>query len=707
MRITSLQVENLLSFTSFDLPFQQGLNVIVGPNGTGKSNVVRLVGLIRAALEIAVGVSQARIDVRRYLRIGASSRRGRVALGIELTEEDEWGLVVSYVRALVASSLDRKSAEFSSVDAGLEQLLAARVRQAVDRAQTESLLRGRLVLWLDAGPPEAIGFAYEFDHGGATYHYGITGAGIPTDWVGVGPATLSRRASWGGQPLDLSQFLSGCESSSFAFSHVLPAAGRLVTWDVKNHPTGQQLLLSEELARALGADPEPSRALSFRHVLYRAVHDRLVLTENLRRPPRAVYELSESSAPPALEDAGDLPLELYRRKVGQEPADRRAFRAVQQLFRELTGDEVDVTARIAPAPTIAVARFTPQLTSATEYPATMAFQQDADPPAYRLHIEAVVPVGDGQVPVQHAGAGVWETLVASTFAVRVTGRVLLLDEPAVNLHPSWQRRLLTQLASLDQVVLITHSPYLVPGSTVENLRRINRLYPTSAGTKNANLMAATIPDDWLARWRQELAASADARAALFARGVILVEGDTDFGAFSTWFSDLTVVGSGSNTYDGHNLSLIVAGSDTSFGAWISYLQTFAIPWVILCDGPVLSPEHKVSLLEQLPHAGFALGAVPDRGAQFADWKTFWEGHRVFTVADSFGGVRNDRDKSGEIEAFFGRIDARQWQATVQRYPKSKTRAGYAFAEEIDLTAHQQQLQELQQLWKAVVDRLTA
>jgi len=194
---------------------------------------------------------------------------------------------------------------------------------------------------------------------------------------------------------------------------------------------------------------------------------------------------------------------------------------------------------------------------------------------------------------------------------------------------------------------------------------------------------------------------------LLARGVVLLEGDTDYGAFSTWFSSTTVVGSRDNTRDAHNRALIVADSDKNFGAWVSFLRAFGIPWAILCDGPVLSPARETSLFEQLSQAGVHFGQAPARDAPFAEWKAFWEGNGAFTVADQFGGVtKNDPDKGGEIEAFFSRVDPDRWQAVQQRYPKSKIRAGYAFAEEINLTDHPHRLHELQRLWHAMISHLT-
>src|SRR5207302_642093 len=94
---------------------------------------------------------------------------------------------------------------------------------------------------------------------------------------------------------------------------------------------------------------------------------------------------------------------------------------------------------------------------------SLEFRQVPAQPHHQLYIQPVVPVGDGEVPVELAGAGVWEALVASSLAVRVPGRVVLLDEPGVNMHPTWQRRLINHLSGLDQAMIVTHSPYLVPG----------------------------------------------------------------------------------------------------------------------------------------------------------------------------------------------------------------------------------------------------
>lgn len=705
MRVTSIRATDLLSFRSFELDLRPGLNVVVGPNGSGKTNLVRLLALVRTALDVGASVPGTTIDPQRYVRIGAPAPQGTVSVGIELTEERERHLLTGFVRSVVLSSITRTIEQTPSPDSLFEQELASKVRVLVTEEQLAPLCTGRLALALDASANPTFSFAYEFDHDGAAYHVALAGPGMSAGWVAKGPMAFSRPSSWGAQPLDFTELLTGgTEGAAFDLGQMLPVTGKFVPWEIKNHPSGRRLLSADALAADLGLGSDPFGTPSFGLVLQRALVGALILTANLRRPPRTRYELAEIESPVALEDAGDLPLELYRRAMG-DLAQRQTYKDVCALFAELTGQTLDLAVRVVPASAGGSTTFAPQLVGSPgvgDSP-VLGLQPVSSPPSYQMQITPMVRVGVGEVPVDFAGAGAWEALVACTAAVRVPGRVVVLDEPAANLHPIWQSRLLEHLATLDQTLLITHSPYLVPVRSVADLARTVRLHQGPAGTVPARL-PRDLPDGWIDRWRQILAGSTDSRVALFARAVVLLEGETDLGAFRYWFSRPAVAGGPNQTADARDILLLSVDGDKNFGAYVSYLQAVAIPWVIICDGPVLSPEREASLISQLEEAGVTLDPKPT-GATFEAWKAFWAEHGVFTVADRFGGVKDDHDKGGEIETFFQRTNRALWQAVRGRHPGSKTRAGFAFAEEMDLDRHPEVLKVFQSLWSAAIGHL--
>ena len=570
------------------------------------------------------------------------------------------------------------------------------MRSVIDEAAVASLLSGRLVIWLDGGPPESYGVAYEFEHEGATYHYGLAGSGFAAGWVAAGPFVRSQRSSWSGQPLDLHDFLVGSEKASFSFADLLPQPDRPVAWDIKVHPSGPHLLLSQELARTLGIPSEPQTILSLAVVLQHALREKIVISENLRRPPRSVYQLSEVGEPVVLDDAGDLPLALYRRLVGQTREERHAYLSVQKLFSELTGGTFGISAKLVESRSTEPSRFALEQSNTGMVP-SLEFREVAANPAYELELQLVVPVNGGQVPIELAGAGVWETLVACFLAVDVPGQVVLLDEPAANLHPVWQRRLLAHLAELNQVVLVTHSPFLVP----DDLSTVTRLAAASGQTRGSRLRRSAVTAQGRPRWRQLLSSSADVRSALFARGVVLLEGDTELGALGYWFGSPVVVGHARRSHGALNLQLLAVGSDRSFRAYVSYLEVFGIPWAIICDGPVLSPQRgNSSLLGQLRGAGVKLDSTLAAGDSFAVSREYWQKHGAFTLASCFG-LGDDEQKGGEIEAFFEAMDPRLWEEVQRCHPKSKARAGYAFAEQVTLEDHQDHLLKLRALWEGV------
>ncbi len=67
MKVTSLDVSNLLSFGEFHLDFDDRLTVLVGPNGAGKTNIVRVLDLVA---KLALGTGSGDLTGNRRLALG-------------------------------------------------------------------------------------------------------------------------------------------------------------------------------------------------------------------------------------------------------------------------------------------------------------------------------------------------------------------------------------------------------------------------------------------------------------------------------------------------------------------------------------------------------------------------------------------------------------------------------------------------------------
>ena len=110
MRLRSMLAENMLSFGRLDLKLQDGLNVLVGPNDSGKTNVFRLVDLLRQAAITRPNETFAldSAEIEQLVRHGASE--GYLALGIELTEASELETMNTFIRAVAARLIEAPDA---------------------------------------------------------------------------------------------------------------------------------------------------------------------------------------------------------------------------------------------------------------------------------------------------------------------------------------------------------------------------------------------------------------------------------------------------------------------------------------------------------------------------------------------------------------------------------------------------------------------
>ncbi|MHB1510130.1 MAG: ATP-dependent nuclease [Acidimicrobiales bacterium] len=417
----------------------------------------------------------------------------------------------------------------------------------------------------------------------------------------------------------------------------------------------------EELYRLLDRDLPTTRYLGFAGVLSMILTEGLLLTDNLRSPLRTRYKLSELASPLSLSNGSCAPGELLRLKNGTSP-ERLRYERARELFNALTGHGFDVRLSVVSQ------SGADQFTEVEALPAVLERQ--------------------GDIPLALAGAGFHEALLLATL-LSSEDQVIVFDEPAVQLAVGAQRRVLTELRrrqeSGGQLVLITHSPELVPAGSSSDLGSIVRLSRGSAGTEVHRLEDPADSNSVLQRRFGQLLRISDIRGLLFADGVLLTEGGTETGALDRWLG---------SSADDANVRLVPVDGDTAYGTYVELLDAFGIPWAILCDGPALrcgSAMHK-----QLSTHGRFQGLAAANTADFEAVKAWWKRGGVHTLASEFG---DDGSKSGEFEVFLKALNADVFKRADKANQRSKVRTGMLFADRVECP------DQVVELWSQVIQVL--
>ncbi|MCQ6253845.1 AAA family ATPase [Methanocaldococcus sp.] len=195
------------------------------------------------------------------------------------------------------------------------------------------------------------------------------------------------------------------------------------------------------------------------------------------------------------------------------------------------------------------------------------------------HLEVVITFEDKQLqlPIDRVGSGIFEVLNILAVVIGAEYKVILLDEPALHLHPVYQKRLLEEFKKLNengnnQIIIITHSPYFVDSKLLE-LENTFRFYKENGKTKAINVGKLTknktpkdfIKNDGLIR-------------SLFANGVILVEGDLEYISIPILLKKANCV------LEDYNIEIINVGSKKGFKKYVKLMNALRIPCAIICDG---------------------------------------------------------------------------------------------------------------------------
>ncbi|MFI1585778.1 TOPRIM nucleotidyl transferase/hydrolase domain-containing protein [Embleya sp. NPDC020630] len=623
MRISRITAQDFLSFADVSVDLGPDLTVVTGPNAAGKSNLCRILDVVSAFLGRHRD-SEKHDLLSLYEQAGHNEASAfTLTVSFELDQPWERDLVTTFVQASSVSHGVRE-ADAGGWDPPFVEDFEQSAETSITAESVAALFRGTLRLDFDSHRPGGWSCAWQFDHGENAFHIQLEGPlqrsllpGAAKGWKAVAMDPVEEMPTLAGD----------------GFLGVLDKLEYPITFDVPplNAGVRSRSVSMATLARALRLGEQHS--VPFVAVIGKIWAAGVSVTVNRRLPARRRFSLEELAGPLDLSDGSNVAARLYRLKNGTREQ-REGFRRAREMFHDVTGARLDV----------------------------QAFAETDG-----MVVDVMIDAGRGERRAEFCGAGLQEAVLLAVLTAGGPGRVIVLDEPAVQLHPTMQRRIATTALRAGQALLITHSADLVPVATTDDLERIVRLAPGPDGATTVRRVAPAASVSDRARWIRNLAA-ADTRALLFARAVILCEGATETGALGHWWNTADRPGP-----EAANVPLLDVGGDNAFGSYIDYLTAFGIPWVVIADGPALRCTS--GLAKQLARQGLQPPDQPDDADDFTAWNDYWKSAGVFTLADGFG---HDGGKSGELEAYLQRLDPQTFEQVCNE-TKSKPHRGALFA----------------------------
>ncbi len=555
------------------MDFKKRLTFIVGPNGAGKSNVTRLLSICQRAVECSDGAAD---DIYRMLasflaarHVFTQSPAVEARVGIQLTDPAERALVVEFVRALVTGAITnrRQVQNIIEIDAWAEA--------EITETRLLPLMAGEIVTRNDGTKGGDWECWYEFTAKGRDladhkYRWYLLGSAAPAiiidDEPSAGPGTdLATLITGSSAP---SSGLTVPVPGSFSLVDLLPSPGQPVLGCAYEFLPQRASASQRRVALMAGpspVNPEGNRVVTLARILRVILRSALRQTSDMRLLPSG--GTSWNSSQTSLTDGAEarLPQLLAALKNG-DPAQRAQYQRFRDLFTEFTqGRACDVRLTEVPQPSGPNGEPVPP----------------AQVPAVWVTIRVPASPQDlaPEVPIEFAGAGAWEALVLASVLAEQAASVVVLDEPAIALHHSLQRRLAAHLeAAAAQFVVITHSEDLLPLGQDTDVQ-IVRLDRDDQGATRAWL----VDDACRVKLSRKLAAKGN-EGLPFASRAILGEGQDDQAAIHALCERMGI--------DVRRLNIMVVdcGSRDNLPDYIWFCAQIGLPYLAVMDGDASKPD---------------------------------------------------------------------------------------------------------------------
>ena len=387
-----------------------------------------------------------------------------------------------------------------------------------------------------------------------------------------------------------------------------------------------------EFLMTMSNDPQENRTCSFFVILGHMLMQRFEFISE----KRSFMESNSFEKQPLKDDGSNLQSFLFWLQHSDRNT-QAAFFAIQRAFNKVVGNENLL--------------FSVSVIEDKDKINAQASERSANACRHRITIQFAERLEQKQKYTDFVsiGAGIKETLFLLAKCFERRDKVILMDEPATNLHPTMIRRLMDEIfASNDQesksgqVVIITHSPSV---ASLEMLSSMNQIVRIDRIQYSIIVQPSQSDRNWITSHLSTFHLFKP--EALFSKQIALVEGPSD-----KLFLDVLLKHYGSDMTRDDVLTVDV-GSISSFPKFGRLLDIFQVPYIILADNSE---------------------------------KNLFEPSEVFTLDIQATSLANNKDKTvycfqKDLEAFFDSLEQLLHQQIQSAYNTKPERA-YHFAKKL-------------------------
>ena len=615
MKLRYFRAKNVLSFGYEEVMLEFGpFSVIAGPNDSGKTNLFRALGLIEQAFDYG------QIRSEEIIFKGENERTLHLEIGMELDDVELEFLakliICSEIMRMASEGKDRivsdKHWRNILLNYGYQMLLKSlRCLSFILSKDELRLSEPKMVIQVSDEPilfinsqsqlsntDQDIGSYQRISLGEEIINNFSSSFGSPSeidaDSILQDGQKLSDRSP------ALKELLKG-KLDGFIPRRIVELPGGNFN-DYLNNLRGEPFL--NDLSRFLELRGIKKDRLYVWEILREMYTKSFVRLKELRfLPSNSAYSNSNKDPKEVLLHGSHLAKRLFLLTSSGTRKNREKYSQIQKKFRDLTGSEFD----------IAVQEKEVYVLSEGELGVMMPRGESSyssDPEFTSLGVrketkkqsvnEAFIQIIKDNYPVtiEQTASGLYEILFLLTAVIGESGKILLLDEPELHLHPTMQKRILDLLSESgtrerNQIVLVTHSPYFVSAGEIESTWRFTT---TPEGTRVHNIGKAlsNLKSQEKGKFAVKLSI-ADVRSLLFSRGVVLVEGPSDKIVVEHVDRFLSKKEKGANL-DENEWAILDIGGKESLPSFIILCRMLDVPNLAILDYDALMyKQHAIEL----------------------------------------------------------------------------------------------------------------